>query len=171
MIRLLQSTFVEDLSCHQGQCLILKQWVLVLVWICQKIWKWGNKNWILWFCFHGLCTLGSVGTTWMQTNSHSLVLKHVSVSGTLTFLISIHLTNFSFSRKPFLSSYLKSWYSAASVTWLAKQNSYISYISYIPPLSWVGFPNKLFPYLPNKLMLLDYLFAHGLLDLFCICKI
>ena len=42
-----------------------------------------------------LCTLGSGGTTWMQTDPHPLVLKSVSVSEILACLISIRLTNFS----------------------------------------------------------------------------
>ena len=54
------------------------------------------------------CTLGSGGTTWMQTDPHPLVLKPVSVSDILAFLISIRLTNFSFPWKPCLSWYLKS---------------------------------------------------------------
>ena len=38
--------------------------------------------------------LGSGGTIWMQTDSHPLVLKHVSVSEILACLISIYLMTF-----------------------------------------------------------------------------
>ena len=43
-----------------------------------------------------LCTLGSGGTTWMQTDPHPLALKPVLVSEILDCLISIRLMNFSF---------------------------------------------------------------------------
>ena len=46
-----------------------------------------------------VCTMGSGGTTWIQTDPHPLALKPVSVSGTLTVLISSHLGNFSFTWK------------------------------------------------------------------------
>ena len=43
-----------------------------------------------------LCTLGSGGTTWMQTDPYQLLLKPLSVSDILACSISIRLTNFSF---------------------------------------------------------------------------
>ena len=49
-----------------------------------------------------LSTLGSGGTTWMQTQLHPLVLKPVSVSEILVCLIFIRLMNFSFPWKPCL---------------------------------------------------------------------
>ena len=54
-----------------------------------------------------LRTLGSGGTTWMQTDPHPLILKPVSVSEILACLISIRLNIFSFPRKPCLPWYLK----------------------------------------------------------------
>ena len=50
-----------------------------------------------------LCTLGSGGRTWMQTNPHPLVLKSVSIFEILACLMSIRLTKFSFPWKPCLS--------------------------------------------------------------------
>ena len=55
-----------------------------------------------------LCTLGSGGTTWMQTYPHPLVLRPALVSEILACLIPIRLMNFSFPWKPCLSWYSKS---------------------------------------------------------------
>ena len=98
-----------------------------------------------------LCTLGSGGTTWMQTDPHPLVLKPASVSEILACLISIHLTNSLFLWKRCLHWYLKS--PAGILKWV-----WADWINKFPmfpllPESWVGF--LYLPFLPNKLIMLD----------------